>query len=511
MSNPSNSLRLPHAFRPYYYGPHKWEDYLIDIQEAILAGAYPQQQPLQETLIAGIEELRAEFQWGFTLLVDRLEQQIKALNQIVGQLDAIRQAVQLPSTTRARELFTLGQRDQQKGLLPEPLEKFLAAERENKVNFPLQLQIGKLLLYGKDQNSDVIDLPKAEQHLLLAARYAAVEKGYLKYHGESLFHAAIAAYLIGQQEKATGHSDAMQKCLERALIALSSAARSWPEFSEIVYVQAKSHALLGQKQEAIASLRNLSDRDRRYFAKMSQDRDFDAIRSEAEDVFRRAIEEPGPLTLAAQAKLRDAEEALAEAENTEPKSEEDRTSIASTSANLTQIRESLKGLDADIEGIPPRLVVAKSNMEQVVRFDIVDCDADPTVYFISGAIMEHRRSGQVKLKLCDGELYANGVRIVRYQSPEQQRAGSIRGSKLYKTLKDKPVLNACMVFYLCNHPQLIPHAWSGSIHFWGTVYRDPKGIPCVPGLVKYAERWCHFCEPLDRVFGTDDFAAVLAR
>ncbi len=464
-------------------------------------------------MIAGIEELRAEFEWGFTLMVDRMEQQIQALNRIVGQLDAIREAVQLPSTTRARELFALGLRDQQKGFLPEALEKFLAAEQENKVNFPLQLQIGKLFLYGKDQNSDLIDLPKAEQHLLLAARYATVETEYLKYHGEALFHAAIAAYLIGQLEKAAGHSDAMQKCLERALTALANAARSWPDFSEIVYAQAKCHALLWQKQEALAKLKNLSDRDRRYFAKMSQDRDFDAIRSDAEDVFRTAIAEPGPLTLAAQAKLRDAEEALAKAETIKPKSTADRNVIASTRASLADIRQSLKGLDLDIESIPKRLSAAKSDIEQIVQCDIVDCDAYECHGYPNGYVVEHRKLGQMELRLCDGELYANGVRIILYRSPKQEARGSISGSKLHDELRGKPVLNACMCEYLANHTHLIPDRWSGThVHFWGTI-DSVGGKTYVPGIWRSPvcdNRWIYCGSPLDRAFESDDVAAVLA-
>jgi hypothetical protein len=67
MSNSLSSLRLRHPFRPYYYGSHKWEDYLVDIQEAISAIAHQQDQGLQQALIGGIEELRAEFEWGLAL------------------------------------------------------------------------------------------------------------------------------------------------------------------------------------------------------------------------------------------------------------------------------------------------------------------------------------------------------------------------------------------------------------------------------------------------------------
>lgn len=78
--------------RPYYYGDRKWDNYLLDIQEAVETGNSLQADALesardqaeelrrqtaewvrvQETLQNGFEEMRAEFHWGFSLLVDRL-------------------------------------------------------------------------------------------------------------------------------------------------------------------------------------------------------------------------------------------------------------------------------------------------------------------------------------------------------------------------------------------------------------------------------------------------------
>ncbi len=305
MSNFLSTIRSGHVLRPYYYGAHKWDNYLVDIQETIAGLKTSNNTTVSEVsgsdvdelsftlsdLSSSIEDLGAKFEWGLTLLIDGQERQIKLLNQIVGQLDAIREAVQLPSTTRARELFSLGQNDVRNGFLPEALKKFLAAEQINEVNFPLQLQIGKLLLYGKNQTDDVIDLAKAEKHLLLASRYAGhLSKKWVKYHGISLFHAAVAAYLIGEREKLAGRSDSMQKCLERALVAIGFAAQSWPEGSELYYLAAKCHALLGQEAESLANLVILAERDLiGYAAKVDQDQDFDTIRNEARVSFRIAL------------------------------------------------------------------------------------------------------------------------------------------------------------------------------------------------------------------------------
>jgi tetratricopeptide (TPR) repeat protein len=179
---------------------------------------------------------------------------------------------------QVQELFQLGQERFRKGLLDKALKAYLQAERKNEVDFPLQLQIGKSYLYGIDEDDNVIDLPEAERHLLLAARYADAEKGtfpqWNEYCGQAYFHAAIAACLIGEQEQAAGRPDSTRACLKRALSYLAKAAVLWPDFTEIVYTQAKCHALLGQTPDAIQKLELLSDRDRRYFAKAAQDGDF---------------------------------------------------------------------------------------------------------------------------------------------------------------------------------------------------------------------------------------------
>jgi hypothetical protein len=98
----------------------------------------------------------------------------------------------------------LGQEHFRKGLLDKALAAYLKAEERNEVDFLLQLQIGKLFLYGRDDDDNVIDLPNAEKHLLLAARYADAEKGgfpqWNEFCGQAYFHAAVASYLVNKKK-----------------------------------------------------------------------------------------------------------------------------------------------------------------------------------------------------------------------------------------------------------------------------------------------------------------------
>jgi tetratricopeptide (TPR) repeat protein len=257
-----------------------------------------------QTIESGFEELRAEFQWGFTLMLDRMDTQIEQLAQITAKLDAIHKTLQSPLLTQAKELFQLAQENYRKGLLDKALEAYLKAEEKHEVYFPLQLQIGKLFLYGCDEDDNVINLTEAERHLLLAARYAGAEKGSVpqwnRYCGEAYFHAAVAAYLIGEGEQTAGRVDSMRACLERAQGHLTKASNVWPQLTEIVYLKAKCYALLGQSEQAVQQMRILTDRDRRYFAKASQDRDFVSLGAAIETVFKQATISPGPLAFATQ-------------------------------------------------------------------------------------------------------------------------------------------------------------------------------------------------------------------
>jgi hypothetical protein len=392
------SVKTPRLLGPYYYGQHKWDNYLLDVQETIESGNAIREQSLklqsesvalahehvehlrlqseqlrdvQETLQGGLEDLRAEFEWGFTLMVDRMETQIDHLSEIAARLDAIHKTLQSPLLTQARELFQLGQEHFRKGLLDKSLAAYLKAEEKNDVDFPLQLQIGKLFLYGRDEDDDVIDLALAEKHLLLAARYADAEKGTFPqwngYCGQAYFHAGVAAYLIGEEAQAAGNSDSRRTCLERALGYLGKAAVLWPRFTEIVYTQAKCHALLGQTQEALKKLQILSDRDRRYFAKSTRDGDFEALRVEIEELFKQATVSPGPLARATELKLAEAADAETWARRSAPAAADELGIIESINGQLLKARLLLPTLDVDIEDLSEQLNQMRTTLEKLAQ------------------------------------------------------------------------------------------------------------------------------------------------
>jgi tetratricopeptide (TPR) repeat protein len=378
-------------FGPYYYGKHKWDNYLLDIQETMKSGNVAQRQVvgLQKEVLSelrgqteqlqhihdamnhGFEQLRAEFEWGFSLLADRMDREIEELMQISATLDAIHRIVKSPLLTQAAELFQVGEERYKKGLLDKALEAFLQAEQKNDVDFVLQLQIGKLFLYGRDEFTNIINLPEAERHLLLAARFAIAEKGTVlqwdKYCGQAYFHAAIAAYLLGEEAQIGGDDAKVQACLERAIIYLKQAATLWPAFPEILYTLAKCHALLGQSQEAQNQLEALSDRDRRYFDKAVEDEDFREFHQAVEEVFKRSITSPGPRARAAQARIESLAEALAWAKRAAPEVKEDLATVQFIENQLASARQILPTLHVDIELLSGNLTDMRVQVEKIIN------------------------------------------------------------------------------------------------------------------------------------------------
>lgn len=109
---------------------------------------------------------------------------------------------------------------------------------------------------------------------------------------------------------------------------------------------------------------------------------------------------------------------------------------------------------------------------------IINCDVDPYVPD-DWKVEEHIKSGhlvwnpdEVEPWLCDEQKYR------------------IDGYKLRELLKDKPVLNACVLDYLLANPHLIPREWrSKVVLFWGTIYHDSDGDLCVRSLFWDYGRW----------------------
>ncbi len=236
-----------------------------------------------------IAELRAAFSYNMGLVLEQLRIQGRTLEGILNQLDAIHETLKHPLLTQARELSKIGMERMSKGLLGEGLEALLGSAKKNRTDFLVQLQIGKLYLYGKNPTDDVTDLPRAKEHLLLAARYANSEINSLpdaaKFCGEAFLHAAISCYAQANEIWLSGDSDTARRFTKEALELSQNATKVYPQLAEAFYNHAKFAALLGDGQTAVNSLKTAILADRNYCLKADADRDFDGVREYVRNLF----------------------------------------------------------------------------------------------------------------------------------------------------------------------------------------------------------------------------------
>lgn len=137
----------------------------------------------------------------------------------------------------------------------------------------------------------------------------------------------------------------------------------------------------------------------------------------------------------------------------------------------------------------------------MVKKHVIDCDKDPVIWFDAWSVESHTKMGKLAWKPDEIELYLS----------EKQKIGHIEGNELRKELEGKPVLNACVLDYLMEHPNLIPDSWKGKyIYFWGTIFRDADGNLFVEFLCWGGFRWFWSDRWLGRGWGGDEPAASLA-
>ncbi len=237
--------------------------------------------------VAGeIGALRSEFTYGMGLLHDQLLIANQALSGILNRLDEIHETLKHPLLTQARELSKRGFERLQRGLLPEALKDLHDSAEKNETDFVVQHHIGKLYLYGRNEMDSVIDLPKAERHLRLAARYAQSEMRGLpdaaKLCGEAYLHASIACYAQSNDRLLTdGAADETAPLREMLELARKS-TEVYPQMPDAFYHHARYAALLGDGETCTQSLKRAILMERNYCLKVDADRDFDGARDKVE-------------------------------------------------------------------------------------------------------------------------------------------------------------------------------------------------------------------------------------
>src|SRR5262249_51088553 len=204
-----------------------------------------------EKLAGGLESLKADFNLLLGDVVWRLEMQQESLK---GILDEIRLA---EFEREARAYRTRAERAYLNGWYEEALGDFLEAEKRNYPDYTIHRSIAQIHLYH------IVNLPKALEYFLKAAKYARPSD--LAGAAEAHYFAAIVCVV--------------ERRLESALEHLRQATQLNPKLAEAYYQQSCVASLMGDGEQAVASLAQAIEGDARYYERAKNEAAFDPIRS----------------------------------------------------------------------------------------------------------------------------------------------------------------------------------------------------------------------------------------
>jgi tetratricopeptide (TPR) repeat protein len=204
----------------------------------------------------GIVELGAAFEWGFSELIWRAEQQTEALKKILDVLQA-------PLDTQGKELRKRAENAYANRWFDDALEDFLESERKNRYDFAVHISLGHIYFFEK-KNPE-----KALEYYDKAVKYATPKSPQHASYG--LLHKGLIHYLRAD--------------FQEAYEAVLRATNLSPNFAEAHFQCAHYCANLGRYDEAIEHLKEATLGDRNYALKVWTEKDFDAMKEKLKSFF----------------------------------------------------------------------------------------------------------------------------------------------------------------------------------------------------------------------------------
>lgn len=211
---------------------------------------------------------------------------------MILKLDEIHETLKYPLLTKAAEYREIGFNRLRKGLLDKALESFLTSETLYDTDFVVEMQIGKLYLYGKNEEVDLINLSEAKKHLINAARYAKAERIIQadKKAAEAYFHASVSCYIQSNEEYKAKNFHNTIIFLKEAIDLVEKAISLSPSFDQAYYHKAKYIALLGDSEQTTQMVNSLEKAiilDKLYSLKICADPDFIQFRDYIDNLIRK--------------------------------------------------------------------------------------------------------------------------------------------------------------------------------------------------------------------------------
>jgi len=210
-----------------------------------------------QDISSGISELNATFHWGFG-------QMIAGLGRMNDSLEALVKIAKTPVQTMAFNHFEIARDAFRQGLYREALEELDKAIQGDHTSPGYKLEWRFHHLHGivrlgfVDCDLTLVDLGKAEEDFLNAARYA--RKDYPEDAGRAFLSAGWAGYCQGKMTEALAHTE--------------EAMAVHPGLGEAVFQASKILMAMGDVDGALPLLEKAIEHDRFYALKAAGDGDY---------------------------------------------------------------------------------------------------------------------------------------------------------------------------------------------------------------------------------------------
>lgn len=251
------------------------------------------------TLIASQQMLIKNFQHGFNSIANTLDfgfglvgNKIDVLSEEVSsKLDQIQDIINNPRLTQSRELYRQALISYKKGFYEEALEDCIGAVEKNKTDYISWYLLGLIYLYGAGENSNVINLDKAEEAFANAAKYI---KPDITKSNEAQSLASEIYYNLGFSRLAKSNDYLIENKLDDSntkLLEAESASNMAYNLSKknllAGYEQAKSLHFLGKDDECLKLLEELIRTEKNYAIKVFNDKNFESLKNEIEKLINK--------------------------------------------------------------------------------------------------------------------------------------------------------------------------------------------------------------------------------
>lgn len=279
----------------------------IVASQSILAESFKDSfDSVNNTLNIGFEMIAAE--------MGQLADSINAMSEaICNKLDEIHDIVNNPLLTASRELFRRASENFEKGYFEEALEDCKVAVEKNKTDYISWYLLGQIYLFGAGKFSNVIDLHKAEDAFLNAAKYIDADLGKSKEADELgsqiYYHLGYTRLLLSNDLLIEEKTDESNKKLEEAQKASKNSSRLNDKNIKALYDNAKELHFLGKDKEAIEALKDAIRLEKNFALISANDKNFESIWP---DIEKAVLELRDELVQKCREKLRNIETKFAE-------------------------------------------------------------------------------------------------------------------------------------------------------------------------------------------------------